>query len=159
MLAAGIIVALCLAAASTGAIFKPGEWYWGLAKPSWNPPDYVFAPAWLILYGMIAYAAWRVWTLAEPGEALFPMIAFGVQIGLNALWSALFFGLRRPDIAFVEVVSLWLSIVVMMVAYYGVDPLACWLMVPYLLWVTFAGALNYAVWRLNRDSLLSSKAA
>ena len=159
MLAVGVFGVICLAAASSGALFRPGEWYWDLTKPSWNPPDYVFAPAWLVLYCMIAYAAWRVWTQAAPGEALFPMAAFGVQIALNALWSALFFGLRRPDLAFVEVVCLWLSIVVMMVAYYGVDPLSCWLMVPYLLWVTFAGALNFTVWRLNRHSLLSSRAA
>lgn len=143
----------CFLAATTGGIFRPGEWYERLAKPRWRPPNWLFGPAWLVLYSLIAYAAWTVWRQAGFAGAPLAMAAFFVQLLFNAGWSWVFFGLRRPDLAFVELVGLWLSIVAMIAAYAQVDGTAALLMVLYLAWVTFAGALNFAIWRLNRDRL------
>ena len=146
-----VIFLLCVVlVASSGAFFKPDEWYRGLSKPSWNPPDWVFGAGWSILYLLIAIAGWRVWERAPEGAALVPMALYGLQLVLNAGWSPLFFGLKRPDWAFAELLCLWLAIVANIAVFYPIDPVAAWLLAPYLAWVTFAGALNLAVWRLNR---------
>ena len=138
--------------ASSGAVFKPGAWYRTLAKPSWTPPDWVFPTGWTLLYVLIAIAGWRVWERLPLEAALLPMAVYALQLGLNAGWSAVFFGLRRPDWAFAELACLWLAIVANILVFHPVDPLAAWLLLPYLAWVTFAGALNLAVWRLNPSS-------
>ena len=139
---------LCFGAAAVGARFKPGAWYAGLRKPSWNPPNWLFAPVWTLLYALMAVAAWMVWREAglsrEAG-------LFVLQLALNAAWTWLFFGLKRPAVALAEMVVLWLAITATLVAFWNVRPLAGWLMVPYLLWVTFATGLTAAVWRLNRE--------
>lgn len=140
-----------MAAASSGAIFKPGEWYDGLNKPSWNPPDWLFPVAWSVLYLMIAVSGWRVWTYGDDHAIVLPLSVFVIQLGLNAAWSGLFFGLRRMDLAFFELVALWASIVAMIVLFHPIDQIAAWLLVPYLVWVSFAGVLNATVWRLNPD--------
>ncbi|HIC82013.1 MAG TPA: tryptophan-rich sensory protein [Kiloniellaceae bacterium] len=139
--------------ASSGALFKPDDWYRALAKPGWTPPDWVFGAGWTLLYVMIAVAGWRVWERAETDALLLPMAVYAVQLVLNAGWSAIFFGLKRMDWAMAEVLCLWAAISVNILAFYPIDPVAAWLLVPYLAWVTFAAALNLAVWRLNRSSL------
>ena len=144
----GFVVA-CIAAASSGAVFRPGAWYESLAKPSWRPPNWVFGPAWAILYGTIATSGWLVWNAAPPGEAALPMAIYAVQLLLNFLWSAIFFGLRRMGLALVEMAALWLSILATIVAFQPLHAGAAYLLVPYLLWVSFAFALNFAIWRLN----------
>ena len=136
-------------AASSGAIFKPGDWYREMTKPSWTPPDWVFGAGWSVLYILIAIAGWRVWERADGDAVVLPMAVYAIQLGLNAGWSAIFFGLKRPDWAFAEVAALWTAIVANIVVFYPIDPLAAWLLLPYLAWVTFAAALNLAVWRLN----------
>lgn len=141
-----VFFALTFAAALTGGLFKPGAWYAGLAKPSWTPPNWLFAPAWTVLYIMIAVAGWRIWEAGHRGPALWLWIG---GLIVNALWSYLFFGLQKPGIAFVDLVAMWLSIVAFIVIARGVDTTASLLFVPYLAWVTFAGALNFAIWRLN----------
>ncbi|MCX7372895.1 MAG: tryptophan-rich sensory protein [Alphaproteobacteria bacterium] len=141
--------ALCFAAALSGALFKPGAWHAALAKPSWHPPNWLFGPAWGVLYLMIATAGWMVWNAA--GFSL-PLAAWGVQLVLNAVWSWLFFGRRRPDLAFAEVLLLWLSIAACVVLFAPISATAALLMLPYLAWVAFASALNFAMWRLNRAS-------
>jgi len=146
-------LACVLLVASSGAIFRPGDWYRTLAKPSWTPPNWLFGPAWAVLYLMIAVAGWRVWE-RTPGEAVvLPMAVYAVQLALNAGWSAVFFGLKRPDWALAELACLWLSILANIIVFYPLDPLAAWLLLPYLAWVSFAGALNGAVWRLNRGGV------
>lgn len=142
--------AACFAAALPGGIFRAGLWYEELARPRWRPPNWVFGPAWLLLYTMIALAAWLVWRGAGFAGAPWAMAAFIIQLLLNAAWSALFFGARRLDLAFVDLAALWLSIVAMIVTYHPVSETAALMMVPYLAWVTFAGALNLAIWRMNR---------
>ncbi len=143
---------LCFGAAAVGARFKPGTWYAGLRKPAWNPPSWLFAPVWTLLYAMMAVAAWLVWR--ETGLSR-EIGLFVLQLVLNALWSWLFFGLHRPGLALADVLALWLAILATHVAFDHVRPLAGWLLLPYLAWVTFAAALNAALWRLNRGPSLS----
>lgn len=142
-------IAVNCAAASMGALFRPGRWYETIRKPSWTPPNWLFGPAWSVLFAANAFAGYLVWIAARPGEAPVPMIVYAVQLVLNGLWSAIFFGRRRPDIAFGELILLWLSILATMVAFWPVRMDAALLLVPYLAWVTFAGALNLAIWRMN----------
>lgn len=144
-------LAVNFVAALSGAVFAPGEWYQRLRKPSWRPPQIAFPIVWTILYAMIAVAGWRVWNEA-PAEALpLAMTVYGVQLALNAGWSAIFFGLKRMRLAFVELILLWISIAVMIVVFWPLDVLAAVLLLPYLAWVTAAGALNRAMMRLNPE--------
>jgi translocator protein len=140
---------LCYAAASLGALFTPGEWYASLRKPAWNPPAWVFGPVWTVLYTMMAVAAWLVWRRGGFGVQRGPLVVFLVQLGLNALWSPLFFGLEQPGLAFVEILLLWLAIAWTIAAFFRVYRPAAWLLVPYLAWVGFAAVLNGVLWRLN----------
>jgi tryptophan-rich sensory protein len=143
-------IGLCFLTALSGAFFMPGEWYRGLRKPSWNPPDWAFAPAWTVLYIMIAVSGWMVWRQAgSVGAAAFPLAVYLVQLLFNAGWSAVFFGLKRPDLAFVEVVGLWLSILATIIVFWPVSTTAALLLLPYLAWVSFAATLNFTIWRLN----------
>ena len=142
--------AACFAVSTTGAFFRPGDWYERLAKPRWRPPNWLFPPAWAVLYAMIAVSGWLVWREAGFAGAAVALGVYGVQLVLNAAWSAIFFGMRRPDLAFGEVVLLWLSILATIVAFYPTHAGAAWLLVPYLAWVTVAAALNLSIWRLNR---------
>ncbi|HAJ19729.1 MAG TPA: sensory protein TspO, partial [Rhodospirillaceae bacterium] len=115
--------------------FRAGAWYQDLKKPSWRPPGYLFGPVWLVLYIMIAISAWRAWMAAEPAAETLVVAVFVLNMVLNAAWSALFFGMRRLGLALVDMGALWLSIVAMIVLYMPIDPLAGWLLVPYLAWV------------------------
>ena len=127
-----------------------GPWYENLIKPKWNPPNWVFGPAWTLILGLAAWSGVLAWTNASNGRDQFLILAlFGINIVLHMLWSPLFFNLRRPDWALLEIPFLWLSIVARM---FGVAPLsskASWLLLPYLLWVTFAAFLNLTIVRLN----------
>ncbi len=147
-----VFILAVMLVASSGAVFKPGAWYRTLTKPSWTPPDWVFPVGWTLLYVLIAIAGWRVWERLPLETAVFPMAVYALQLVLNAGWSAIFFGLKRPDWAFAELACLWLAIVANIVVFHPIDPLAAALLIPYLAWVTFAGALNLAVWRLNPSS-------
>lgn len=142
-------VAAAFAAASSGAAFKPDDWYRTLRKPGWTPRPWVFPVVWTPLYVMIAVSGWLAWR--EVGLAALPFLAYGAQLLLNAGWSAIFFGLRRPDLAFGELLVLWLSIAVTILGFAPISAAAAWLLAPYLLWVTIAGALNLTVWRMNAD--------
>jgi benzodiazapine receptor len=149
--AVGLVVwiLVSMAAGLVGSRFMPGEWYAALAKPSWNPPNTVFAPVWSVLYVLMGVSAWLVWRKAGLSGAPVALALFVVQLVLNALWSFLFFGAHRPDLAFVEVVLLWLVILATTVAFWRVSAPAGALLLPYLCWVAFASALNLQVWRLN----------
>lgn len=131
---------------TSGALFRPGEWYEGLRKPGWTPPNWLFGPVWTTLYVMIAIAGWLVWRSATPGIAIW---LWGLQLVVNFGWSGLFFGMRRMDLAFYAVVLMWLLIAGFIVMAAPLSPVAALLFVPYLIWVTIAGALNWTVWRMN----------
>ena len=126
-----------------------GPWYDALRKPPFQPPKSVFGPVWTVLYAAMGVAAWRVWRRAGWGGARRPLTLFLVQLALNVAWSWLFFAWRRPDLASVEIVVLWLAILATLLAFRRVDRPAAWLLAPYLAWVTFATALTIAIWRLN----------
>lgn len=137
---------LVFLASLTGAMFRPGEWYRQLDKPSWTPPDWLFPVAWGLLYVLMAYAAWRVWAVAGLGPA---MVLWGLQLALNAGWSAVFFGLKKPGLAFVELAALWLALAGTIGAFAEYDVIAAWLLAPYLIWVSFAAVLNLEIVRLR----------
>ena len=141
---------LCALAASTGIIFTPGPWYAGLEKPDLTPPNWLFPPVWTALYIMMAVAAWLVWKRAGSKQAHLAMLAFLVQLALNAAWSWLFFGMHLTAWALVELSLLWLTIIATLVLFARIHVVSGWLLAPYLLWVSFAGYLNFGLWQLNR---------
>ena len=145
---AGFIAAAGVAA-SSGALFKPDEWYRTLRKPFWTPPPWVFPVVWTPLYLMIAISGWLAWQAG--GLATLPFAFYAAQLVFNAAWSGLFFGMRRADLAFVDLILMGFTILVTLIGFAQVSEAAAWLLAPYLLWVTIAGALNLSVWRLNLD--------
>jgi tryptophan-rich sensory protein len=133
-----------------GLMTELGTWYYGLRQPAWKPPDWLFGPAWTVIFALVAVAGIQAWERAPDRAAREWLLAlFALNAFLNVLWSLLFFRLRRPDWALVEVGFLWLSIVLMIVVLARRHRPAAWLLVPYLAWVTFAAALNAAVVQLN----------
>ena len=142
-------IAVSMVAGLIGSQFMPGEWYAGLTKPSWNPPSSVFAPVWSTLYVLMGIAAWLVWRPAGFAGARGALRLFFLQLILNALWSYLFFGLHRPDLALIEIIVLWLTILATTIAFWRHSVPAGALLAPYLAWVGFATALNFTLWRLN----------
>jgi tryptophan-rich sensory protein len=143
-----IFLAACFAAGSTGALFEPGEWYKRLSKPTWTPPNWAFPVAWSTLYLCIAAAAARV---APLEGSQYAMAFFALQIALNTLWTPVFFGLKRMGAGMAVLVALWIAVAATLGTFWTLDWIAGLLFVPYLLWVTIAGALNYSVWRLNPE--------
>lgn len=144
-------IAACLAAASTGAKWGPDEWYATIAKPSWIPPNWAFAPAWTVFYTLLAISGWLVWREAGFSGAGVALALYFSHIVFNAVWSPLFFGMHRVGLALVDAGLMWVSLVATIIAFAQVDATATWLLVVYLGWVTFAFFLNLAVLRLNRD--------
>lgn len=134
--------------ALVGARFTPGEWYLDLAKPAWTPPGWLFGPVWTVLYATIGVAAWLVWRRHgfTPSAA---WCTWATQLTLNGAWSWIFFGLRAPGAALIEIVALAVAIVLTIVQFWRLRPAAGLLLLPYLAWVAFATALNAAIWMLN----------
>ena len=136
---------LTYSASATAVFVSTGGWYTGLAKPAWNPPDWIFGPVWTVLYAMMAVAAWRVWLHGGWARQKNALGLFLLQWTLNALWTPLFFGLHRPGWALAEILVLLLTIR----SFWRVDRPAGLLLLPYIAWVSFATVLNLAIWRLN----------
>lgn len=148
-----IVVASACAMALLGAgglLTDVGPWYRALRKPSWQPPNWLFGPAWTLILGLAAWAGVLAWEGAPDAAGRVQVaVLFAVNAALHVSWSLLFFRLRRPDWALVEVVFLWLSILALVIGLAPFSALASWLLAPYLLWVTFASWLNLAIVRLN----------
>jgi translocator protein len=149
-----ICVGAVLLASSVGSfatVRAIPRWYQGLTKPSFNPPEWLFGPAWMVLYLLMAVAAWLVWKrgFGAPGVKL-ALAAFLVQLVLNALWSILFFGLRSPLAGLVDIIAMWLAILATIFFFFRVSVPAGVLLLPYIAWVSFAAVLNAAILRLNR---------
>jgi len=142
-------LALCLAASGSALFVSVDGWYESLVKPSWNPPAWLFGPVWTALYVIMAIAAWLVWREGGWSAQRRPLGLFLAQWVLNALWTPLFFGLHRPDIAFAEILVLWVVLALTVRAFWRVRRIAGLLLVPYLAWVSFAAFLNFTLWRLN----------
>ncbi len=143
-----------LAFGFAGSQFTPEKgsaWYYQeLMKPSWNPPDWLFAPVWTVLFIMMGTAFYLVVKdgFSRPGVKV-AVAVFSLQLLLNLAWSALFFGMQAPFYAFLEIIVLWLAIVATMVLFGWQSRVAAYLLVPYLLWVSFASYLNFVIWQLN----------
>jgi len=148
-----IAVLIPLIAGFIGGFFtfaSVNDWYATINKPSFNPPSWVFGPAWTILYILMGVSLYLVWIKGiESRRAKIAVILFAFQLFLNVLWSLLFFGLRSPYYAYLEINFLWVSILITMIAFYHVSKKAAYLMVPYILWVSFATILNFFVFMLN----------
>lgn len=141
-----VFLLLTLATALVASQFLPDAWYAALQKPAFNPPNWVFPPAWSVLYVLMAIAAWRVWKRDGLSAAI---ALWAVQLLFNAAWMWLFFGLHRPDMALVDIAILLVLIAVLTFAFWRRDRWAGGLLVPYVAWVVFAAALNHALWQLN----------
>jgi tryptophan-rich sensory protein len=147
-----ILIAFLLAIAVGGiggAVTEIGPWYASLIKPSWQPPDWAFGPIWTLIYITTGIAGVRAWRLGDARQRRLFLIALLINCGLNVLWSLLFFKMQRPDLALIEVVALWLSIVPLILLPLRYSPRSSLLMLPYLAWVSVAAYLNLAIVRLN----------
>jgi tryptophan-rich sensory protein len=153
VLGLAISLGACFLVAGLGGLATTSsvnDWYLTLKRPEWNPPGWIFGPVWTTLYFMMGIAAWLVWKNSPPEKSRLPIAIFGFHLLLNLFWSILFFGMREVGWAAVEIVILWLFIVLVLLQFMRLDRLAGWLLVPYLLWVSFASFLNYTIWSLNR---------
>ncbi|MDH3629419.1 MAG: tryptophan-rich sensory protein [Acidobacteriota bacterium] len=150
-----LIVSLgsCLLVGISGSLATASsirDWYPFIEKPTWTPPDALFGPVWTVLYIMMGVSAWLVWRASTGTTRRTALLIFALQLGLNSLWSFIFFGFQQPGWAALEIVALWGAIVATMISFRRIRPMAAWLLLPYLLWVSFATALNISIWVLNR---------
>ncbi len=149
-----VSIIACLAAGAIGSIFTRSAiptWYATLEKPAFNPPNWLFAPAWALLYLLMSIAAFLVWRRGlENRQVRIALIVFLIQLILNALWSVVFFGLESPLYGLIVISALWVAILFTVLKFYRISSVASVLMWPYLLWVTFAAVLNVSIWLLNR---------
>ncbi len=141
------------AVAFLGSLFTRSSvstWYMTLPKPSFNPPSWVFGPVWTILFLMMAVAAYLIWKKGwKHREVRVALYVFLGQLVLNLLWSVLFFGLHSPLAALYEIIILWLAILMTIRVFYPLSKTAAYLLIPYILWVTFASVLNFAIWNIS----------
>jgi len=125
------------------------NWYVFLVRPDWAPPSWVFGPAWVTLYTLMGIAAWLIWKKRKDLKARFALKAYALQLFLNGLWTPLFFGLRNPGIAFMEIILLWIAILFTTIFFWRIEKWAGILLLPYLAWTSFAAILNFSIWQLN----------
>lgn len=148
-----IAIVICELAGGIGSIFTFSAiptWYAALAKPMLNPPSWIFGPVWTTLYALMGIAAFIVWNKGwQRSDVRKAVSVFGVQFALNALWSIIFFGLHSPAWAFVNIIALWVAIIYTMILFYTISKPATYLLIPYILWVSFAAYLNYSILVLN----------
>jgi len=154
LLTLGLAILVVELVGASGALFTAqglGEWYGSLARPALAPPNWVFGPVWTALFALIGTAVWLVWREAKssPAAARLAIVVFTVHFAFNLGWSLVFFGMREIAAGLVVIVLLWLLIVATIWAFDRVDRRAALLLVPYLLWVSFAAYLNYGFWILN----------
>ena len=147
-----VFVTLCLLVSAAGGAVTATSvdtWYQTLAKPSFNPPDWVFAPVWTTLYFLMGVSGWRIWRRRASPATRVALALFGLQLFLNFAWSVLFFGLQRIELALIDIVILFVAIVANMILFWRIERLATLLLVPYAAWVVFAIVLNVSIWLLN----------
>jgi tryptophan-rich sensory protein len=153
--ALALFLVVALGVGALGALFSPrfsasaAEWYAALVKPGWLPPQKWFVPVWTALYVLMAIAGWIIWRERYHRGRAAAITAFCIQLVLNALWAPMFFGMKNIDAGLFDIVALWLAVGWTMREFARVAPGAALIFVPYFLWVTFAAAINLAVWKLN----------
>jgi len=143
---------LCLSVSAIGGAVthtSVNNWYQALEKPSFTPPDWIFSPVWITLYLLMGLSAWLVWRRTDRKSRRSPFAVFGAQLALNLAWSFIFFGARSIGWALIEIGFLWIAIAFNIFLFWRIDRLAGWLLVPYILWVTFAAVLNNSIYTLN----------
>lgn len=146
-------IVICQLAGIIGSFFTVSSvstWYLTLNKPFFNPPSWLFGPVWITLYFLMGISLYIVWNKGiRSKEAKIAVSVFGVQLILNFLWSIIFFGLKLPSFAFIEIILMWLAIIATVVYFYRISKVASYILIPYLLWVSFAAILNFAIYYLN----------
>jgi tryptophan-rich sensory protein len=146
-------ILICQAAGGIGSLFTSpaiSTWYVMLQKPSFNPPNWLFAPVWIILFLLMGISLYLIWSKGlENRKIKVAIFVFAIQLILNILWSFLFFGLQLPIYAFAEIIILWLTILLTIVNFYRISKTAGLLLLPYIFWVSFAAVLNFFIWRMN----------
>jgi len=152
-LAVWLLVVFIAAATGAAASVQAGPFYMQLVRPDWAPPPSIFGPVWTVLYASMGIAAWLVWRVGGFPGAKSALSLFLAQLALNSLWSWLFFGWHYGALAFTDIVVLWALIAATVISFWRIRPLAGALLLPYLLWVSFASALNFWVWQLNPQVL------
>jgi tryptophan-rich sensory protein len=149
-----VSVLACLIAGFVGSVATMPSiptWYASLQKPAFNPPNWIFGPVWTTLFIMMGVAAFLVWDKGlENKKVKISLAIFGLQLLLNVLWSILFFGLQSPLYAFIDIIMLWASILATIIYFYRISAAAAYLLIPYILWVSFASILNLSIVILNR---------
>ena len=152
-LIAWLAVSFIAAAIGAAASVRAGSFYTQLVRPDWAPPPEVFGPVWTVLYALMGISAWMIWRVGGFRAARTALTLFLVQLVVNALWSWLFFGWHLGALAFADIVVLWALVLATLIVFWRLDRWAAALLVPYLLWISFAAALNLAVWQLNPQIL------
>lgn len=146
-------IVICQLAGIIGSFFTfPSitTWYAALEKPSFNPPNWVFSPVWITLFILMGVSLYLVWSEGIKTKYVkMALTLFGIQLSLNILWSIIFFGLKSPFFAFIEIVILWVAILATIFKFSKISRTAAYLLIPYLLWVSFAAVLNFSIWVIN----------
>ncbi len=148
----GLSIGLCLGTGLLGSFFTFSaipEWYQTLNKPFFSPPNWLFGPVWTVLYIFMGISLYLIWDSKGKGKSKALKI-FWIQLFLNAIWSIIFFGMRNPGLALIDIVALWIAIILTIKSFYKISKPAAYLLIPYLLWVSFAAILNYSIWILNK---------
>ena len=148
-----ISLALPQLAGIVGSVFTTSAipiWYATLQRPSFSPPNWLFGPVWILLYILMGISVYLVWQKIDKDKtARGALWLFWIHLFFNAIWSIIFFGLHNPGLAFVNIIIIWLLIIILMVKFWKINKWSTYLLIPYLLWVSFASALNYFIWYLN----------
>lgn len=148
-----IAIVICNLAGFIGSFFtvtSEGSWYSAIQKPAFNPPNWVFGPVWTILFILMGVSLYLIWNEGlKKKKVKTPLIFFGIQLVLNILWSAFFFGMQRPLFAFIEIIVLWVFILLTITSFFKVSKTAAYLLIPYIIWVSFAAVLNFSIFLLN----------
>lgn len=149
-----ISIVICQAAGFFGSLFttpKIATWYQGVTKPSFNPPNYLFGPVWTLLFILMGISLYIIWISKFKDRTYKKEVItiFAIQLVLNIFWSILFFGFESPMLAFFEIIALWVSIFATIIGFYKISKIASLILIPYILWVSFASVLNFFIWKLN----------
>ena len=146
-----VLIIICNLIGSLGAIWtsSDGDWYKNIKKPSFNPPNWIFGPVWTLLFTLMGISLYLVWTSPSSKIRLIALILFGIQFLFNVAWSYLFFGINKPGLAFTEILILLGFIIATTIYFFRVNKISGYLLIPYILWVSFASILNYSIWKLN----------
>jgi translocator protein len=148
-----ICILICQIIGFLGSLFNIRaipDWYSRQKKPSFNPPNWIFGPVWTLLYLLMGISLYLI--VISEGQTTIPIIIFSMQLFLNLIWTAIFFGMKKPLLAFIEIILLWVSILINILIFYPISMVASYLLIPYLLWVSFASILNFSIWWLNRKN-------